>query len=452
MTTYPQTAVITPAHAQQFHDHFQADPKNRVARNAVTKNNIHAVATNRDVVAGTDHTFSHTLHSNDITAQKASGRCWVFAGLNLFRVTAMEKLGLEKFELSQTYAMFWDKIEKSNFFLESIIRTADEPVDGRLLTHLLKDPIQDGGQWDMFVNLIKKYGVVPKSVMPEAESSTNSRYMNWLITAKLREFAAELRRMHANGAAETSLRARKVEMMAVIYRMTAIHLGEPPQSFEWQWRDKDGNFHRDGRLTPQEFYQRYSPYNLDDMACLIHCPTPDKPFNALYTIDYLGNVVEGDIIRYLNVEMAVFKQAAVEMIKAGKPVWFGCDVGKMLERDLGIMDTHTYDYELLYGTPFTADKTERVMYGHSVMTHAMVFTGVDLDDNGRATKWRVENSWGDAFGEKGYMVMSDAWFDEYMYEIAVDKQHVPAELLPILETEPTRLPPWDPMGALAAAG
>lgn len=446
-----EKSISEPA-LEQYRERFAADPKNRLALNAVTKHSVHEVALDREVVTTTTHTFSHLLKSNPATSQKSSGRCWAFAGLNLFRNAAIERLNVSSFELSQSYTMFWDKIEKSNYFLESIIATLDEPTDGRLLMFLLQSPIQDGGQWDMFVNLVRKYGVVPKEVMPESESSGNSRLMNSLVTAKLREFAAELRRMHARGAAEGDLRARKAEMLAVIYRMLAIHLGEPPRSFEWQWRDKDDAFHRVGSITPQQFFERYVGFDLDTYLCLIHCPTADKPFNTLYTIGYLGNVVEGQIVRYVNVELPVFKRAAAAMIAAGAPVWFGCDVGKMLERELGILDARLYDYELVYGTGFASDKAERVEYGQSVMTHAMVFTGVDLDDAGTPLKWRVENSWGDKIGDKGFLVMNDAWFDQYMYEVVVDKRFVSPEIVALLETDPVVLPPWDPMGALATAG
>jgi bleomycin hydrolase len=432
-----------------FQQAFETDPKNKLAMNAITKNSVNAVALNHDVVTNTNHTFSHVLKSNDITSQARSGRCWLFAGLNTFRVEAMKHLNVEKFELSQNYMMFWDKLEKANYFLESIIATLDEPTDGRLIMFLLGSPIQDGGQWDMFVNLVKKYGVLPKSFMPETESSSNTGAMTSLVTAKLREDAAELRRMHAQGAGEQALRDCKVEMMGVIYRMLVIHLGEPPHEFLWQWRDKDNNFHRDGMITPQEFFKRYVQVDLDGMVCLINCPTADKPFNKLYTIQYLGNVVEGHIVRYLNVDIATFKKAALDQVVGGSPVWFGCDVGKMLERDLGILDTDVYDYQLAYNTEFRAGKAERVDYGQSVMTHAMVFTGVDVNPKGKPTKWRVENSWGEQVGDKGFLIMSDRWFDEYMYEVVVEKRYVPADLLAILDTEPVKLPPWDPMGSLA---
>jgi bleomycin hydrolase len=447
-----EATALSLDHIQSYHSAFEADPKNRLALDAVARNPVHEIALNHSVVVRSDHTFSHTLKTNEVTNQKKSGRCWLFAGLNLLRSEAMARLNLEKFELSQSYLMFWDKLEKANYFLENILATLDEPLDGRLLMFLLTQPLQDGGQWDMFVNLVKKYGVVPKSVMPETESSSNSALMRSLLTSRMREFAAELRRLHQEGANLDDLRERKLKMLSDVYRMLAIHLGEPPTQFFWQWRDKDEKFHRDGTLTPQEFFQRYASIDLDGRVCLIHCPTENKPFNKLYTIQYLGNVVEGGIIRYLNVALPVFKQAAVDaIVKDGQPVWFGCDVDKRKHTELGILDTELYDYSLLYGFQFKADKAQRVDYGDSEMTHAMVFTGVDLDANGRPTKWRVENSWGDAVGDKGYMVMSDAWFDEYMYEVVVPRDVVPPALLPVLEEPPVVLPPWDPMGALAVA-
>jgi bleomycin hydrolase len=442
---------ITADHLSQFAESFDSDPKNRLALNAVTKNAISEVALDRETVTRTDHTFSVILKDNPITSQNRSGRCWLFAALNFFRYTTMEKLNVEKFEFSQNYPMFWDKFEKANYFLESILTTLDEPADSRLVMHLVSHPIQDGGQWDMFANLVKKYGVVPKSAMPETESSSSTRYMNALITAKLREFAAELRRMHNEGADTEALQARKVEMMNVVYRMLCIHLGKPPEKFNWQWKDKDKEFHRDGEMTPQEFYDKYVGFDLDSMACLINCPTDDKPYDKLYTLDYLGNVVEGGIIRYLNVPIEELKRAAIGMLKDGRAVWFGCDVGKFLERDLGVLDLDVYDYGLVYGEDLKSDKAERIDYGQSAMTHAMVFTGVDLDDDGNPIKWRVENSWGKDSGHEGYLVMSDEWFNEYMYEVMVDKAYLTDEQLAVLETEPVVLPPWDPMGALATA-
>jgi bleomycin hydrolase len=444
-------AILTQETIEQFRTAFENDPVNRLAQDAITRVSVHTAALNHETAAGIDHTFSVLLPSNEATAQEKSGRCWLFSGLNTFRTEAMKRLNVEKFELSQNYLMFWDKLEKANYFLESILSTLSEPVDGRLLMHLLSHPLQDGGQWDMFCALVGKYGVVPRSVMPETESSSNSTLMNSVITAKLREYAAELRRLAATGDEEDVLRSRKDSMMTVIYRMLAIHLGTPPTDFFWQWWDKSEAFHRDGVLTPLEFLDRYIGVDLQDKVCLINCPTPDKPMNHLYTIGYLGNVVEARGIRYLNTPVETFKQAAIDMLVAGRPVWFGCDVGKFEEKDLGILDPAIYDYDLVYGEGLMSGKAERIMYGQSLMTHAMVLTGVDLDGDGHARKWRVENSWGDKLGDKGFFVMTDTWFDEYVYEVAVSRDYLSDDLRAVLREEPTVLPPWDPMGALAAA-
>ncbi len=453
MTNLPggsSATPITPEILSGFQQSFQSNPRNIQAMNAVCTTPIDKVALSRRSAARTTHTFSEHLTEGKATSQGGSGRCWLFAALNTLRVLVMEKLSLgDDFELSQSHLMFWDKLEKSNYFLESILATLDEPTDGRLIAHLVQSPIQDGGQWHMVVNLIKKYGVLPKTAMPEAQSSTATGPMNFHITQFLRSCACELRAAHAEGKTADELRARKSEMLEAVHRMLVIHLGEPPESFEWQWRDKDKGFHRDGVMTPREFYDRYIEVDLDELVCLIHCPQKSKRMNTLYTIKFLGNVIGGEPIKYLNVDIEVMKAAAVAQIKAGKAVWFGCDVGKHLDRDLGAMDMDMFDFDLVYGAGSKMDKGERLDYGDSQMTHAMVFTGVDLDDEGKPRKWRVENSWGDKIGENGFCLMTDKWFDEYMYEVVVHKSHVPEELLPILETEPTPLEPWDPMGALA---
>ncbi|WP_394795893.1 C1 family peptidase [Armatimonas sp.] len=428
---------------------FAADPVARIARNAVAKTAIKAVALNRDALVRLTHTYSHSVKTGKSTTQNASGRCWMFAGLNLFRTQIAEKLGVEEFELSQNYLMFWDKLEKANYFLENILATLDEPVGSRLLDWLCASPLQDGGQWDMFAALVKKYGVVPKEAMPETESSSRSADMNALMTLKLRQAASELRAAHATGASEAELRAQKDTLLPALYRMLATHLGEPPTEFLWQWRDKDKNFHRDGILTPEQFCKKYVTVELDELVCLIHCPQATKSYNTLYTIAYLGNVIGGQPIQYLNVEMPALKAATQAMIQDGKPVWFGCDVGKQMDRDLGLMDLELFEYEPLYGTSLELGKAARLDYGQSLMTHAMVLTGVDTDEAGAPRKWRVENSWGEQGGDKGFMVMTDPWFDEYLYEVAVEKKYLPKELLALLEGPLVALDPWDPMGSLA---
>jgi bleomycin hydrolase len=445
-----QPGALSTKQLEGFRQDLESDPRYRLSINAVTKTPVSEVALDRRVVTRMNHVFSHTVKAGETTSQEKSGRCWLFAGLNPLRVAAMRHMNLdEKFELSQSYPLFWDKLEKANYFLEAILGTLDEPLASRLVWHLLQHPIQDGGQWDMFVNIVKKYGLVPKTVMPETESSSNTGRMTQVITAKLREYACRLREEHMRGATVAQLRTEKEGMLTEVYRMLCIHMGEPPREFLWQWRDKDDKFHRDGVITPLEFVEKHLPTDLDEKVCLINCPMSDKRFGTLYTIEYLGNVVGGHIIRYLNVEMDVFKKAALDMLLDEKAVWFGCDVGKGLERDLGILDPDVLDYRSVYGLELGMDKAERLEYCHSAMNHAMVLTGVDVADKGKPSKWRVENSWGEKVGDKGFLVMSDAWFDEYTYEIVVDKQYLPKELLPVLDTEPVRLPPWDPMGALA---
>ncbi|MGD0146534.1 MAG: C1 family peptidase [Nitrososphaerales archaeon] len=442
---------LTNEDTKRFLASFDSDPKNRLALNAVTQNGIAAVALSRKEVDRINYTFSNLIESPEATNQEASGRCWLFSGLSLLSLEAMKKLKVQTFELSEVYQMFWDKLEKANYFLESIIETRDEPLDERTILFLLSDPLPDGGQWDMFVNLVEKYGVVPKSFMPETISSSDSDSMNTLLVSKLREYAKSLRDMHAQGSSVEELRKSKCELLEEFYRMLAIHLGKPPFNFYWEWRDKVNVFHRDGNMTPREFYKKYVDVDLDDLVCLINAPTKDKPYNKAYTVKYLGNVIGGRQVRYLNVDIETLKKAAVEMIKDNHAVWFGCDVGQMLETEMGAMDLNVYDYDLVYGAEFKLDKAGRLEYRNSEMTHAMVLTGVDLDETGKPRKWRVENSWGAKIGDKGYMCMMDEWFDEYLFEITVRRKYLSPELLSVLSTEPVVLPPWDPMGTLARA-
>ena len=346
--------------------------------------------------------------------------------------------------------MFWDKLEKSNYFLESILETADKDWNSRLIMHLLSNPIQDGGQWDMWVNLVDKYGVVPQSEMPESYSSSNSRYMNRLITRKLREDAMLLRKAVNVGASVSDIQQKKTDMLEEVYRMLTIHLGTPPNSFDWQTRDKKKKFIRFKGMTPTSFYKDHVGLKLDEYVCLINCPMSDKEYNKVYTVDYLGNIAEGNPIRYLNVESQMMKDAAIRSLKKDEPVWFGCDVSKHFHRELGVMDMDLFDYDSFYNLRFGLDKAARLEYGDSQMTHAMLFTGVDLNANNEPTKWRVENSWGNKGGDKGYHIMTDKWFDEYNYEVVIHKSCLPEELLELfLNEDAIHLDPWAPMGALA---
>jgi bleomycin hydrolase len=442
---------LTQEQIQSAANRTSESPIARIARNAAGKTDIRSVALNRDRVQAISHAYSNVVKSGKTTSQFVSGRCWLFAGLNLFRMTAAERLGLEDFELSQTYMMFWDKFEKSNLFLEQIIDNPQLEVGSRLLDWLCATPLNDGGQWDMFSNLIDKYGVIPKRIMPETFSSSNSAVMNQHITQKLRREAQVLRERMQRGDSIEATRAYKDTVIDDIYRMLTIHLGVPPTSFEWKWVDKEHKFHTDGEITPQQFLSRYCPIDLHDKACLIHCPQGSKQIPAHYTVGFLGNVAGGKEISYLNLPIETLKAAAVQMILDGKPVWFGCDVGKHLDRELGVLDLDLFDTELLYGTALLQEKAARLDYGQSLMTHAMVLVGVDLTPEGKPKQWRVENSWGEAVGEAGYLTMTDAWFDQYVYEVAIDKQYISQDVLDLLNTPATVLDPWDPMGSLASA-
>lgn len=442
------SGAVTDAALDDLRSAFAAEPAHRLSQNAVTQTAIDDIALNREVVTTTDHTFSHKLDDWEVTNQKKSGRCWMFAGLNLFRVGAMKKMNLKTFEFSQNYTLFWDKFERANYFLEAIIETADRPVDDRTVAHLLDRPLEDGGQWNMFINVIRRHGVVPKSAMPETESSSSTRRMNGLVMAKQREAARHLRELRASGAPMEALRAAKEEILAVLYRMLCIHLGTPPREFDWQWHDEDKNFHRDGVMTPLEFAEKYITLPAKEYVCLVHDPRPTSPMGRTFTVQYLGNVVGGEIVTYLNVPIDVMKQVTMQSIMDGEAVWMGCDVGKMMRRDMGLWDARLFEFDRVYNTAFDLDKAGRLLYHDTLMTHAMLFTGVDVVD-GMPRRWRVENSWGDDSGQKGFYVMNDSWFDEYMFEIAAHPSRLPAEYREALKQDPIVLPPWDPMGALA---
>ncbi len=433
---------------KKMKENFLSSPKNIVAMNAASNNAITAVSLKREYVAKYNHVFSHEIPSMKITNQEHSGRCWIFAGLNVFRYEAAKNLNLEQFEFSQSYEMFWDKLEKANYFLESIIKTSSEDLQSRLVSWLLQRLVEDGGQWGMFSNLVKKYGVVPKDVMKESYNTSNSQIMNMLLKSKLREDAMLLRKMHDEGKSLDEIMKRKKEMLSEIYNILAVNIGIPPERFDYEYRDKEGTYHRIENITPQEFFERYVKINLDKMVSLINCPTPDKEYMKTYTVDFLGNVVGGDEVVYLNVDLESFKNIAMKAVMDGKPTWFASDVGKMMEREKGILDTGVFDFENLYGVNFNLTKSQRLDYGDSLMTHAMVLLGVDVTD-GKPTKWKVENSWGDKNGKDGYFIMGEKWFEEYAYEIVVDESYLSDEMKKAWKAKPIVLPPWDPMGSVA---
>ena len=431
---------------------FFADRANVIAKNAVGSNGLRQAARVPEAFANNALAWDIEVKQGNRTNQKQSGRCWMFASLNTFRIRTMRKFNLKDFEFSEAYPLFFDKLEKSNWFLENIIATTDEPLDGRLVAYLLTDPVGDGGQWDMFKSLVKKYGVAPKEAMPETVTSSATREMNKCLTRYLRGCARRLRESAAAGVEADDLLAMKKQMMDEVYHLLVTCLGEPPARFDVRLRDKDDALALVGSFTPIEFFDAAVDMKLDDYVSLINAPTADKPFDHTYTVDRLGNVVEDGGVLYLNLPIERLKECTIAQLRDNLPVWLGCDVDQSYLRKEGIMDRATLDIDGLFGFPVETcmDKAQRLDYGESAMTHAMVIEGVRLDADGKPTSWKVENSWGDEHGRDGFNTLSDPWFDEYVYQVVVNRRYLTDEERAILDTEaPTVLAPWDPLGSLA---
>ncbi|KAF9205049.1 hypothetical protein BGZ49_004525 [Haplosporangium sp. Z 27] len=442
-------AILRLEKVHQLSQAFNADPKNLMVQNAAHSIDFSTLITNRNVLIEDNHVFNTKIATESpVTNQKSSGRCWIFAALNVFRLEIMKKYNLEEFELSQGYLFFWDKFEKSNWFLECMIDLRDKDVNDRVVQHLFKEPVNDGGQWDMLINLVERYGVVPKSLYPESFSSSNSGKLNALVISKLRDNAVLIRRMAAHGHSLVELREAKDKALKEIYNIMAITLGEPPKKpFTWSFRNKDKVYFEFKDLTPQAYFKEHVGYPITDTVSIIN--DPRNRYMDLYSVQYLGNICGGNPIRYINAPIEDLKTLAINKLKGGEPVWFGADVGKYLQRDAGILDPKVFQYDLAFNVTFNMTKAERLIHGESLMTHAMVFTGVHLDDNGKPVRWRVENSWGPVGGDKGYLTMSDAWFTEFVYQVVLEKRIVPQKFLDVLDKRVHVLPAFDPMGALA---
>ncbi len=434
----------------RLYANYEANPTFSAMENAITHNGLLKSLETRAGEVNNPFAFSIDLTKDPVADQKASGRCWMFAALNTFRHKLLTDYQLENFELSQAHTFFWDKYEKSNWFLEQILATADQEIGSRKVKFLLDTPQQDGGQWDMVVTLFNKYGVVPKSVYPESEASSNSRELNQYLNKLLRQDAQILRELVATGADKATIQTKKEALLQDIFNFLAMTLGLPPRQFDFAYRDKENQYHTETAITPQAFFAKYVDLHLEDYVSIINAPTADKPYGKSYTVEMLGNVVGGPAVRYLNLDMERFKELAVNQLKSGETIWFGSDVGQVSDRKKGILATDVYDFSSGMDLTFTQDKAGRLDYSESLMTHAMVLTGVDLDETGKPRRWKVENSWGDKVGEKGYFVASDAWMDEYTYQIVVRKDLLSTEELAAYEAEPIVLAPWDPMGALAS--
>jgi bleomycin hydrolase len=423
---------------------FKKDAYTKAMQNALSSNDITKLAWNRDNVGTTDHLFTYRVDVSGITDQKSSGRCWMFSSLNLFRPMAMKQFNVAEFEFSENYLYFFDLIEKSNLFLNNISNSASLPIDNEKVKWYLKSPVDDGGQWINFVNLAKKYGMVPKDAMEETNSSENTSQMTRFINTKLREDALEIREMVAANADQKKLTARKLEMLSEIYRMLALNLGEPPSEFQWRYKAKDKKISEVKTWTPLSFMAVvFGETKLDDYVMVMNDPT--RPFWKHYEVENYRNTQEGSNWHYVNLPNEDIKEFCIASIKDNQGLYASCDVGKQLRREVGILDVDNFDYESVYGVKFGMNKAQRILTGESGSSHGMALIAVDVDSLQKPVKWQFENSWGASSGEKGYLTFTDAWFNEYMFRFVVNKKYLSEKVLEIYGQKPEMLPPWDPM-------
>ncbi|OFX53615.1 MAG: hypothetical protein A2046_14055 [Bacteroidetes bacterium GWA2_30_7] len=435
---------ITPEKLEKIRKNFNSsDPVIKAATNAATENNLKKLTLNRQNVGKIDHNFKYKVSVKGITDQKNSGRCWMFTSLNVMRPKVIAKIGSDNFEFSTNYLYFWDQFEKANLFLEGIISTANLPVDDRTVVWLMDNALGDGGVWNLFADLVEKYGIIPKSAMQETENSENTDLMQKIIRSKLREDALVLREFIYKKSDKPAIDEKKLQMLGEVYKMLAICLGEPPTKFQWRYNDKDNKLTEYKEYTPKSFYDEYVGVKLSDYVLLMDDPTHD--YNKLYEIEYDRNMFEGTNWKFINLPSTIIKEYARKSIMENEALYFSCDVGKQLNSEDGYLSLDNYDVESLFGVKFGMNKKQRIQTRESGSTHGMALVGCDVDANNKITKWQLENSWGTKAGHDGYLTMTDEWFDQYMFRIVVNKKFVDPQTLKILEQIPLKLPPWDPM-------
>ena len=420
---------------------YTGTPEQKAVKNALASNSIATLAINGENLSMIDTHFSHRVPTKGITNQKSSGRCWLFTGLNVLRAKVIAKYDLPGLEFSQNYNSFYDLLEKSNLFLQAIIDTRDLPMEDRKVDWLLKNPIGDGGQFTGVSNLLMKYGVVPREVMPETFQSENTSQMAMILKWKLREYALELRTLKANKAME-----RKEAMLTEIYRILVECLGVPPTEFEWTRYDKSGKAVSTKKYTPKSFYEEYIGDDLENNYIMV-MNDPSREYGKVYEIEYDRHVYDGENWLYINLPIERVKELAIASIKDNTAMYFSCDVGKFMDRKKGTLDVKNMDYASLFRTEFPMDKKQRIQTFSSGSSHAMTLIAVDLDEAGQPKKWMVENSWGASSGYQGNLIMTDEWFNEYMFRVVIEKKYVPADIMKMLEQKPIMLPSWDPMFA-----
>lgn len=435
-----QQGGITQDMLNQIKSSYKHTPADKAIYNAMAETSIAVLAKNHENLANFDTNFTNKVVSHGITDQQQSGRCWLFTGLNVLRAQMMAKYGLDEMEFSQNYCFFYDQLEKANLFLQGIIDTREKPMDDKMVEWLFRNPISDGGQFTGISDVIGKYGVVPSSVMPETYSSENTSQIARLVGLKLREFGLQLRDEAAKGVKVSALEAKKTEMLSTVYRMLALAFGEPVERFTWTMNGETKEY------TPQSFYQEYLGNDLTNNYVML-MNDPSREYYKCYEIDFDRHIYDGKNWTYVNLPVEDIKAMAIESIKDSTMMYFSCDVAKFLDSKRGTLDLKNFDYESLMGTTFGMNKKQRVQTFASGSSHAMTLMAVDLDKDGKPKKWMVENSWGAEAGYKGHLIMTDEWFDEYMFRLVVEKKYVPEKVLNILKQKPIRLPAWDPMFA-----
>ncbi len=439
--------TLTPEVLRQLEGQQEATAAERALRNAVQSNSINKMALATGNRQAEDTWFSVEVNGSGITDQESSGRCWLFTGTNVLRRRAMKNLGVEGFMFSHVHLFFYDQLEKANLFLQSIIDTRHQDINSQQVQWLMKNPISDGGTYTGVADLVTKYGLVPKDVMAETYVSNSTSEFNGHLKRKLREIAINLREKSEAGQSVKQLEAYKVEQMKTIYRMLTLAYGQPVKEFTWAPRDKKGKLLSEPkRYTPLSFYKEVCQPEEDlnaDYVMLMN--DPSRPYNKVYEIDMDRHTYEGHNWLYVNLDIDQLSAMAIRSLQDSVPMYFSCDVGKQLNRQNGLLDVNNYDYDDLFGTHFGMTKRQRIQTLDSGSSHAMTLVAVDLDAEGKPTKWKVENSWGPTYGFSGHLIMTHEWFSEYMFRVVVNKKYCTPEVLEILKQKPTRLPAWDPM-------
>lgn len=437
---------ISPSMLQQIKQNYQGTSSDKALRNAIGNNDIRKLALNQENLKGMDTHFSIKVESKGITDQKSSGRCWLFTGLNVMRAKTIARNGFRSFEFSQIYPFFWDQLEKSNLFLQGIIDTGKSPLNDKMVEWLFQHPLSDGGTFTGVADIVAKYGLVPKEAMPETNSSENTSRMANLVSLKLKEYGLQLRDMIAAGMKPAAVEKEKTAMLGTIYRMLVLNLGVPPTEFDFIRKDAKGNPAETEHHTPMSFLEKYGDKQLLTNYVMV-MNDPSRAYYKCYEIEYDRHRYDGKNWTYVNLPVEDIKEMAVASLKDSTMMYFSCDVGKFLNSERGLLDVKNYDYESLMGTTFGMNKKQRIQTFSSGSSHAMTLMAVDLDKDGKPVKWMVENSWGAGSGYQGHLIMTDEWFDEYMFRLVVETKYVPAKVMELFKQKPVRLPAWDPMFA-----